>query len=77
MPARYDLTVRLVPKSVFGKNRNHRSLSDRNKRSFRPKYAGNNIMQKTIVKLADFEVYDERSVDHSNVTLDIYIGVMK
>ena len=25
--------------------------------------------------IADFEVYDERSVDHSNVTLDIYIGI--
>lgn len=27
--------------------------------------------------LADFEVYDERSADHNNVTLDIYIGVKK
>ena len=25
--------------------------------------------------IADFEVYDERSCDHQNVTLDIYIGV--
>jgi predicted transcriptional regulator YdeE len=25
--------------------------------------------------IADFEVYDERSIDHNNVTLDIYIGV--
>ncbi len=25
--------------------------------------------------VADFEVYDERSADHANVTLDIYIGV--
>lgn len=25
--------------------------------------------------LADFEVYDERSVDHNNVILDIYIGI--
>lgn len=25
--------------------------------------------------LADFEVYDERSADHTNVTLDIFIGV--
>lgn len=25
--------------------------------------------------IADFEVYDHRSVDHSNVVLDIYIGV--
>jgi len=25
--------------------------------------------------IADFEVYDERSVDHNNVILDIYIGV--
>lgn len=25
--------------------------------------------------IADFEVYDERSRDHANVTLDIYIGV--
>lgn len=27
--------------------------------------------------IADFEVYDERSKDHSNVTLDIYIGISK
>ncbi len=27
--------------------------------------------------IADFEVYDERSQDHSNVVLDIYIGVKK
>jgi predicted transcriptional regulator YdeE len=27
--------------------------------------------------IADFEVYDERSADHTNVTLDIYIGVKK
>ena len=27
--------------------------------------------------IADFEVYDERSVDHNNVTLDIYIGIKK
>lgn len=27
--------------------------------------------------IADFEVYDERSVDHNNVTLDIYIGIIK
>jgi predicted transcriptional regulator YdeE len=27
--------------------------------------------------VADFEVYDERSVDHNNVTLDIYIGIRK
>ena len=27
--------------------------------------------------IADFEVYDERSVDHNNVTLDIYIGIRK
>ena len=27
--------------------------------------------------IADFEIYDERSVDHNNVTLDIYIGVKK
>lgn len=27
--------------------------------------------------IADFEVYDERSRDHQNVTLDIYIGVKK
>jgi predicted transcriptional regulator YdeE len=27
--------------------------------------------------IADFEVYDERSHDHSNVVLDIYIGVKK
>lgn len=25
--------------------------------------------------IADFEVYDERSLDHQNVTLDIYIGI--
>ena len=25
--------------------------------------------------IADFEVYDERSVDHNNVVLDIYIGI--
>lgn len=25
--------------------------------------------------IADFEVYDERSVDHNNVILDIYIGI--
>ena len=25
--------------------------------------------------IADFEVYDERSHDHNNVTLDIYIGI--
>ena len=25
--------------------------------------------------IADFEVYDERSRDHNNVTLDIYIGI--
>ncbi|HLY68093.1 MAG TPA: GyrI-like domain-containing protein, partial [Puia sp.] len=25
--------------------------------------------------IADFEIYDERSVDHNNVTLDIYIGI--
>ncbi len=25
--------------------------------------------------IADFEVYDERSIDHSNVVLDIYIGI--
>lgn len=25
--------------------------------------------------IADFEVYDERSSDHNNVTLDIYIGI--
>lgn len=25
--------------------------------------------------IADFEVYDERSQDHSNLTLDIYIGI--
>lgn len=25
--------------------------------------------------IADFEVYDERSRDHQNVTLDIYVGV--
>ena len=25
--------------------------------------------------IADFEVYDERSTDHTNVTLDIYIGI--
>lgn len=27
--------------------------------------------------IADFEVYDERSSDHDNVTLDIYIGIKK
>ncbi|WP_371220380.1 GyrI-like domain-containing protein [Orientia tsutsugamushi] len=27
--------------------------------------------------IADFEVYDERSIDHTNVTLDIYIGIKK
>ena len=27
--------------------------------------------------IADFEVYDERSHDHNNVTLDIYIGIRK
>ena len=27
--------------------------------------------------IADFELYDERSVDHNNVTLDIYIGISK
>ncbi|CAL7963408.1 hypothetical protein MIDIC_50065 [Alphaproteobacteria bacterium] len=27
--------------------------------------------------LLNFEVYDERSVDHNNVTLDIYIGIRK
>lgn len=27
--------------------------------------------------IADFEVYDERSTDHTNVTLDIYIGIKK
>lgn len=27
--------------------------------------------------LSDFEVYDERSADHSKVTLDIYIGLKK
>ncbi len=27
--------------------------------------------------IADFEVYDERSTDHANVTLDIYIGIKK
>jgi predicted transcriptional regulator YdeE len=27
--------------------------------------------------IADFEVYDERSRDHNNVTLDIYIGIKK
>jgi predicted transcriptional regulator YdeE len=27
--------------------------------------------------IADFEVYDERSIDHNNVTLDIYIGLSK
>jgi predicted transcriptional regulator YdeE len=27
--------------------------------------------------IADFEVYDERSVDHNKVTLDIYIGIKK
>ncbi|CAN5273222.1 GyrI-like domain-containing protein [soil metagenome] len=27
--------------------------------------------------IADFEIYDERSSDHKNVTLDIYIGIKK
>lgn len=27
--------------------------------------------------IADFEVYDERSIDHNNVVLDIYIGIKK
>lgn len=27
--------------------------------------------------IADFEVYDERSSDHNNVILDIYIGIKK
>jgi AraC family transcriptional regulator len=27
--------------------------------------------------LADFEVYDERATDHTNIVLDIYIGVKK
>ena len=27
--------------------------------------------------IADFEVYDERSLDHNNVVLDIYIGIRK
>ena len=27
--------------------------------------------------IADFEVYDERSHDHNNVILDIYIGIRK
>lgn len=27
--------------------------------------------------IADFELYDERSLDHNNVTLDIYIGIQK
>jgi predicted transcriptional regulator YdeE len=27
--------------------------------------------------IADFEVYDERSNDHNNVTLDIYIEIIK
>lgn len=27
--------------------------------------------------IADFEVYDERSQDHNNVVLDIYIGIRK
>lgn len=27
--------------------------------------------------IADFEVYDERSYDHNNVILDIYIGILK
>ena len=27
--------------------------------------------------IADFEVNDERSSDHKNVTLDIYIGIRK
>jgi predicted transcriptional regulator YdeE len=27
--------------------------------------------------VADFEIYDERALDHQNVTLDIYIGIGK
>ncbi|MCX7342844.1 MAG: GyrI-like domain-containing protein [Proteobacteria bacterium] len=27
--------------------------------------------------IADFEIYDERALDHQNVTLDIYIGIGK
>jgi len=27
--------------------------------------------------IADFEIYDNRSVDHNNVILDIYIGIKK
>lgn len=27
--------------------------------------------------IADFEVYDNRSIDHNNVILDIYIGIKK
>lgn len=27
--------------------------------------------------IADFEVYDERALDHQNVVLDIYIGIQK
>ena len=27
--------------------------------------------------ISDFEIYDERSVDHQNVILDIYIGIKK
>lgn len=27
--------------------------------------------------VADFELYDERSIDHSNVILDLYIGIKK
>lgn len=27
--------------------------------------------------IADFEVYDERALDHQNVVLDIYIGIKK
>lgn len=27
--------------------------------------------------IADFEIYDERSSDHNNATLDIYIGIKK
>ena len=27
--------------------------------------------------IADFEIYDERSLDHTKVTLDIYIGIRK
>jgi predicted transcriptional regulator YdeE len=25
--------------------------------------------------IADFEVYDERALDHQNVVLDIYVGL--